>query len=134
MKTCPVCGVKDLFHDTRDQPYTYKGQTTVIPAVTGDFCSACGESILDAAESRRVMCDMQAFSKQVNASMVDPAFIMAVRKKLGLGQSEAAKIFGGGANAFSRYESGKARPPLALIKLFQLLDRHPGLLDEIRTV
>lgn len=133
MKTCPVCGAKSLAHDTRDQSYTYKGHTTVISAVTGDFCSACGESILDAAESRRVMHDMQAFSKQVNAAMVDPAFIMAVRKKLGLGQSEAAKIFGGGANAFSRYESGKSRPPLSLIKLFQLLDRHPGLLDEIRT-
>jgi HTH-type transcriptional regulator/antitoxin MqsA len=132
MKTCPACGARTLVHDTRDQPYTYKGRTTAIAAVTGDFCSSCGESILDAAESRRVMRDMQQFSRQVNASMVDPLFIAAVRKKLGLGQSEAARIFGGGTNAFSRYESGKTRPPLSLIKLLQLLDRHPGLLDEIR--
>jgi len=34
-------------------PYTYKGETTLIPAVTGDFCPACGEAILDAAESSR---------------------------------------------------------------------------------
>ncbi|WP_323016842.1 type II toxin-antitoxin system MqsA family antitoxin [Castellaniella sp.] len=134
MKICPVCGEKSLSHDTRDQPYTYKTHTTVISAVTGDFCAACGESILDAAESRRVMHEMQAFSKQVNASLVDPIFITTVRKKLGLGQNEAARLFGGGVNAFSRYESGKTRPPLALVQLFKLLDRHPGLLDEIRAV
>ena len=44
-----------------------------------------------------------------------------------------ANIFGGGVNAFSRYEKGKTKPPLALVKLFKLLDRHPNLLDEIRT-
>lgn len=38
----------------------------------------------------------------------------------------------GGVNAFSRYETGKTRPPLALVKLLKLLDRHPELLDEVR--
>ena len=130
---CPVCGAAELIHDTRDQPYTYKGETTVIAAVTGDFCPACAESILDAAESNRVMREMRAFSKQVNAAIVDPAFITAVRKKLDLDQREAAEIFGGGINAFSRYENGKTKPPLALVKLFKLLDRHPDLLNELRT-
>ena len=130
---CPVCGAAALIHDTRDQPYTYKGETTVIAAVTGDFCPACAESLLDAAESNRVMREMRAFSKQVNAAIVDPAFITAVRKKLDLDQREAAEIFGGGINAFSRYENGKTKPPLALVKLFKLLDRHPDLLNELRT-
>jgi len=130
---CPVCGAAELIHDTRDIPYTYKGETTVITAVTGDFCPACAESILDAAESNRVMREMRAFSKQVNAAIVDPSFITNVRKKLALDQREAAEIFGGGVNAFSRYENGKTRPPLALVKLFKLLDRHPDLLNEVRT-
>ena len=130
---CPVCGAARLIHDTRDLPYTYKGETTVIPAVTADFCPACGESITDMAETERVMREMQAFNKQVNAAIVDPAFIVSVRKKLALGQREAAEIFGGGVNAFSRYENGKTKPPLALVKLFKLLDRHPDLLNEVRT-
>ena len=130
---CPVCGAAELIHDTRDIPYTYKGETTVITAVTGDFCPACAESILDAAESNRVMREMRAFSKQVNAAIVDPSFITNVRKKLDLDQREAAEIFGGGVNAFSRYENGKTKPPLALVKLFKLLDRHPDLLSEVRT-
>jgi len=129
---CPVCGAAKLVHDTRDMPYSYKGESTVIPALTGDFCPACNEAILDAAESIRVSNAMLEFAKQVNASMVDPAFITSVRKKLALDQREAAEIFGGGVNAFSRYENGKTKPPLALVKLLKVLDRHPDLLAEIR--
>jgi hypothetical protein len=50
------------------------------------------------------------------------------------GKREAAETFGGGINAFSRYENGTTRPPLVLAKLFKPLDRHPGLLREIRVV
>lgn len=129
---CPVCGAAELIHDTRELPYTYKGETTMISAVIGDFCPACAESVLDASESGRVMREMRAFSKQVNAAVVDPGFIASVRKKLALDQREAAEIFGGGINAFSRYENGKTRPPLALVKLLKVLDRHPDLLNEVR--
>ncbi len=129
---CPVCGGAELVRDTRDLPYTYKGETTVIPGVTADFCSACGESITDMAESVRTTALMLEFNKQVNAAIVDPAFIAGVRKKLSLDQREAAEIFGGGVNAFSRYENGKTKPPLALVKLLKVLDRHPDLIDEVK--
>lgn len=49
-------------------------------------------------------------------------------------ERQAAELFGGGVNAFSRYENGKTKPPLALVKLFKLLDRHPGLLEELRAI
>lgn len=55
-------------HDTRDMPYTYKGETTIIPAVTGDYCPACGESISDMAESVRTSALMLEFNKQVKAA------------------------------------------------------------------
>jgi HTH-type transcriptional regulator / antitoxin MqsA len=128
---CPMCGAAELVHDTRDIPYTYKGETTFLNT-TGDFCPACGESIHDESDSARVMQEMSDFAKQVNASLVDPAFIVKVRKKLALDQREAGEIFGGGVNAFSRYETGKTKPPLALVKLLKVLDRHPELLEEIK--
>jgi HTH-type transcriptional regulator/antitoxin MqsA len=128
---CPVCGAAELIHDTRDIPYTYKGETILLNT-TGDFCPSCGESIHDEKDSERVMREMSDFAKQVNASLVDPAFIAKVRKKLALDQRQAAEIFGGGVNAFSRYETGKTKPPLALVKLLKVLDRHPELLEEIK--
>lgn len=129
---CPVCGAAELVRDIRDLPYVYKGEATTISAVSADFCSACGESITDAAETDRVMHDMQAFNQQVNAAIVDPGFIVGVRRKLDLGQREAGELFGGGVNAFSRYENGRTKPSLALVKLLKILDRHPELLEEIR--
>lgn len=129
---CPTCGAAELVHDTRDLPYTYKGETTTIASVTGEFCPTCGESVLDARESERVMDAIAAFTKHVNAIAVDPEFIARVRKKLALDQREAAEIFGGGVNAFSRYETGRTQPPTALVKLFKLLDRHPNLLKEVQ--
>lgn len=61
---CPSCGVTELVHDTRDLSLTVEGKTFVIQAVTGDFCPACGESILDATESHRVMQEMAAIGQQ----------------------------------------------------------------------
>jgi HTH-type transcriptional regulator / antitoxin MqsA len=106
---CPNCGAAELARDTRDMPYTYKGETTVILQAAGDWCPACGEGMFDAATSRAISAEMKAFGKQVNAAKVDPAFIGAVRKKLRLNQREAAELFGGGTNAFSRYEPTLSR-------------------------
>jgi HTH-type transcriptional regulator / antitoxin MqsA len=129
---CPHCAAARVVPDTRDMPYTYKGESTTLPKVKGEFCPACGEAVLDARESARVSALMLAFNKQVNSAKVDPGFIASVRKKLSLDQREAAEIFGGGVNAFSRYENGKTRPPLALVKLLKVLDRHPDLMSEVR--
>ena len=128
---CPVCGAVDLVNDTRDIPYTYKGETTHMPSITGQFCPACTEVVLDMTTAERYGQLIKSFHKQVNAAIVDPNFIIDVRKKLQLGQKEAGDIFGGGVNAFSRYENGKTKPPLALIKLLRVLDNHPELLPEV---
>ncbi|MDK3023310.1 type II toxin-antitoxin system MqsA family antitoxin [Cupriavidus taiwanensis] len=129
---CPTCGAAELVADVRDVQHTYRGETTVIDQVRGEFCPACGEYLTDVAESDRVMKRMNAFNREVNAAFVDPAYIVSVRKKLRLDQREAGELFGGGVNGFSRYETGKTKPPLALVKLLKLLDRHPELLAEIR--
>ncbi len=129
---CSCCGGADLIHDTRNTLYTYKGETVTIPAVTGDFCPACGEVVLNQEHGDRYSELVGQFQQQVNASFIDPGYIAKVRKKLKLDQRQAAEIFGGGVNAFSRYENGKTKPPLALVKLLKMLDRHPDLLPEVK--
>jgi len=60
---CPICDEAELVADTRDIPYTYKGESTTIPGVKAEFCPACGDSILDAAESARASSIMLELSK-----------------------------------------------------------------------
>lgn len=130
---CPTCTFAgDLVSDTRDIEYSYKGESTVIPLVSGEFCPACGESVLNMEESARLSAAMLEFNKQVNAAIVDPQFIATVRKKLNLDQKKAAELFGGGVNAFSRYETGKTKPPLSLVLLLRLLNARPELLGELQ--
>jgi HTH-type transcriptional regulator / antitoxin MqsA len=129
---CPICGSNDLVYDRRDFEHSYRGMRTTISDVRGKFCGSCNDVILDPDESKRVSDAMLAFNREVNATLGDPDFIAGVRKKLNLNQGEAGEIFGGGVNAFSRYETGTTKPPLALVKLFKVLDRHPELLNEIR--
>lgn len=70
---CPVCGAAELVHDTRDMPYTYKGETTLIPAVSGDYCPACAEAVLDMAEAQRYGLQVREFNKQVNNWALSPS-------------------------------------------------------------
>lgn len=129
---CPECGSKNTIKDYRDIPFTYKGQSTVVKAVGADWCLDCGEGVIFKEESLRIDSILTEFNKQVNASIIDPEYVVAMRKKLNLSQSEAGEIFGGGVNAFSRYETGKALPHVSTIKLLKLLDKYPELLGEIR--
>ena len=64
---------------------------------------------------------------------METAELGRIRRKLGLTQQEAALLTGGGPNAFSRYERGKARPLPSVTNLFKLLDKHPNLLEKIRS-
>ncbi len=129
---CPVCGGAALVYGTRDMPFTYKGQTIQVTAVMADWCDACGESLTGPAESERVMRAMNEFRQQVNAQDGNQELIRNVRKQLHLSQREAAELFGGGPNAFSRYERGSTEAPQPLVQLFKILGRHPELINELR--
>jgi HTH-type transcriptional regulator/antitoxin MqsA len=73
------------------------------------------------------------WQKLVDDILLEQAiFVAKTRQKLGLDQRQAGEIFGGGVNAFSRYETGKVRTPVSVMQLFTLLNKHPELLEEIR--
>jgi HTH-type transcriptional regulator/antitoxin MqsA len=68
---CPCCGAAELIRETRDIPYAYKGRTTTIPAVTGDFCPACGEVVLDSEQGDRYSEMMGRFMHGISPSVGD---------------------------------------------------------------
>lgn len=46
---CPCCGAAALVRETRD----INACGVTVPAVTGDYCPACGECVLDRVEGNR---------------------------------------------------------------------------------
>jgi HTH-type transcriptional regulator/antitoxin MqsA len=129
-RECLNCGKGILRHAVKDVPYEYKGHATVVPKVSGLHCPHCHEVEFNAGEGRRFAVAIKSIAAEIDAQ--ESVELARIRKKLKLTQQEAARITGGGPNAFSRYERGKARPLPAVTNLFRLLDRHPELLDELQ--
>jgi len=93
------------------------------------FCDHCSDGFVDFNEAEEAA--WLAFRDRVDAA--EAAELVRIRKKLRLTRMEAGQIARGGKNAFSRYEGGQDKPVMAIVNLFQLLDRHPELLGELRT-
>jgi HTH-type transcriptional regulator / antitoxin MqsA len=107
----------------------HAGATTTVKGLSGWRCEPCGEVEFDAESARSyaaagdelVLRDRQRQSKEIRR----------IRRKLGLSQVAAARLTGGGHNAFSRYERGEVAPMPAVLNLFRLLDKHPELLKDL---
>jgi HTH-type transcriptional regulator / antitoxin MqsA len=129
MKTCPVCGTESLTRRTKRQVFRYKGKAFRYDQ-PGWWCSHCKEGVLETSDmdaTERLLADFRASVD----GYLPTTEVRRIRKKLGLTQAQAGALFGGGHNAFSRYESGAAHPPKSTDALLRLLDSHPELLAEI---
>jgi HTH-type transcriptional regulator/antitoxin MqsA len=127
---CPACGHPEMKEEFRDETLSYAGQSITVHRLKGEFCPACGEGVWDSESNRRLD---EAQTALINAVRGNPgADIRRIRKKLNLTQAKLAENFGVGKLAFSRYERGKTRPPVFLVKLLKLIERHPDLLRELR--
>jgi HTH-type transcriptional regulator/antitoxin MqsA len=128
-KQCPLCLKGTLHEGNRVQTLEYRGREYNY-STTGAFCDHCQDGFPNYDENEEAA--WKAFRDTVDAEEV--AELARIRKKLRLTQKEAALITGGGHNAFSRYERGEAKPIQAVLNLFKLLDHHPDLLNELRSV
>lgn len=126
---CLNCASGEMLRARKDAVIEYRGQRAKIRALDGWHCPTCGEIEFAGKEGERYAEALEKLRARVDAE--EAAELVRIRKKLGLSQRKAAELTGGGVNAFSRYENGKAKPVPAVINLFRLLDKHPELIDEI---
>ena len=130
-KNCLHCESRKPLHRFEGESFTVKhaGATTKVEGLSGWRCGDCSEIEFDAPSARRYAAagDMLVLRNRERQSRE----IRRIRRKLGLSQAAAARLTGGGHNAFSRYERGTAAPMPAVVNLFRLLDRHPELLKDL---
>jgi HTH-type transcriptional regulator/antitoxin MqsA len=69
----------------------------------------------------------EARAKAKRATPLTPLVIRAIREKCGLSQAEAARVFGGGAKAFEKYEAGEVVPSAAMMRLLLFAAERPEL-------
>ena len=127
-KQCPFCdGTMEQknVHTT----YTYKGLSIEVEQ-PGMFCDSCEEGILSKADHKATEKDIHDLHARGDGLLMSDE-IRSIRKELGLKQQEASKLFGGGVNAFSRYERGETMQSKALDQLLRTLHEHDNILEEI---
>lgn len=108
----------------------YRGATAEVDGLSGFRCPACGEIEYDAESAERYAAAGDALVLPTRRAEGEE--LRRIRKKLKLSQAEASRFTGGGHNAFSRYETGKVVPTLAVVNLFRLLHRHPEGVETLK--
>ncbi len=130
-RICANCGTPGLVRfENESFTIRHAGLTTEVKALSGWRCDACGEIEFDPKSARRY--SAAGDELVLRARETARHEIRRIRKKLGLSQAMAARLTGGGHNAFSRYERGEAIPLPAVVNLFKLLDKHPDLLKDLQ--
>ena len=121
---CPACKKGILKKGVKPLLFTYKEKSVTLKQ-PGMWCNHCKEGVLSGSDISATEKAFEEFKLKVD-DVLNPQDIRRIRKSiLKLTQKDAAKIFGGGKNAFSRYERGEVKPNLAVSNLLKEFDRHP---------
>ena len=129
MKKCLSCGGGQVTRGTKKTAFNYRGKTLVYDQA-GDWCEDCGEVFLSKSDKESTDPLIYNFQAKVDGRLTT-SDILRIRRKLDLTQREAGELIGGGPNAFSRYETGKAYPTRGTENFLRLLDNHPELIKEL---
>lgn len=121
---CPVCGEGHLHPRIDTNEVAYKGITRTI-ALHYAVCDECGSEQAGENEAKLNKREMMAFRKEVDGLLAG-AEIRAIRGRLHISQAEAARIFGGGPVAFSKYENDDVAQSESMDKLLRVADAVPG--------
>ena len=115
---CPICEEGNLLEQIGKNRVDYKGETADLDLYFS-VCNCCGSEQANAQQVRTNKRYMVAFKKQVEG-LLTGSEVRSVREKLGLKQADAAKIFGGGPVAFSKYETDDVTQSEAMDKLLRV--------------
>ena len=129
MSKCPFCKKGALIRKTKRETLKYKGQTLKV-LQPGEYCASCGEGILSGADLKATRKEIHDWQAKIDKYLTSDE-VRAIRQKLNLTQQKAGELFGGGPNAFSRYERGEALQIRSTDSLLRLLNKHPSLLFEL---
>lgn len=118
---CPICGEGHVTHHVDQFESEYKGKKAMLPSHY-KLCDNCHSDFAGAPEGKLNKRAIMAFRKSVDG-LLTGAEICALREKYRLTQTQAAKLFGGGPVAFSKYENDDVSQSEAMDSLLRLVRR-----------
>ena len=126
---CSICGEGRVTDHVDQVEAEYNGHMGNVP-LHYQLCDVCMSDSAGAVQMRANKRGMIAFRKQVDG-LLSGAEILAMRKRYGLNQQQAARLFGGGPVAFSKYENDDVAHSEAMDKLLRLVLRSESVFWEL---
>jgi HTH-type transcriptional regulator/antitoxin MqsA len=118
---------------TYSDTFRHNERDLVVHDLEGYQCSSCDSALSDPEQIRRNQARIKD-AKRLADGLLSGSQIRQAREVLGLSQQEAAAIFGGGTNGFSKYERGETAQSVAMDRLLRLVMADPSKLDELRAM
>lgn len=122
---CPICEIGQLSLASHDLDVKHGDRVLKVTGLEHSVCDACGETPVLTDQIRRNQ-QRVADAKRAADDLLPGAEVRAVRAHLGLTQADAARMFGGGANAFSKYERGEVVQSTAMDLLLRVAREVPA--------
>ena len=127
---CPVCEEGLLHEATFADDFKHGDGSIHVDGLDCYVCEKCGADPVFPEQIRRNHLRI-ADAKRLVDGLLTGAEIKSIRTIIGVSQSEAAQLFGGGANAFSKYERGDVIQSKPMDKLLRLVCKYPFILDDL---
>lgn len=123
---CPLCSHKGIKSQTYSDTLDFRGIELDVEQLQLSICESCGHAFHTEAQIRhnfertRLAYAETRDRLRVRDGLLSSGDIQKVREFLGLTQRDAAVVFGGGPNAFNKYESGEVLQSVAMDRLLRL--------------
>ena len=118
---CPICGEGHVTAQVQEIESDYKGHLAMLP-LHYRLCNVCTSDFAGAPESKLNRRILMAFRKRIDG-LLTGAEITALRKQYQMTQGQAARLFGGGPVAFSKYENDDVAQSESMDNLLRLVRR-----------
>ncbi len=129
MTNCKICKSKKILHLEDVETISFKGSSLEI-SMEYSICQDCEREFVSKQQIVNNDSRIRDAKKHVDGLMTSTE-IFDARTTLGLTQEQASLVFGGGKNAFSKYERAEVSQSAAMDRLIKVCLKHPYVYREL---
>ena len=94
------------------------------------MCNSCEREFISKPQILNNEAALRIAKKEFDG-LLSSEEIVCARQELSLTQEQASRVFGGGRNAFSKYERGEVSQSVAMDKLIRICLNHRDVFQEL---
>ena len=129
MTNCKICKSESIRQLDDMESISYKGSVLLI-SMEYSVCNKCGREFISKQQILNNDSRVRDAKKRVDGLLTSTE-IKNARTSMELTQEQASVVFGGGKNAFSKYERAEVSQSVAMDKLIRICLKHPAVLHEL---